>query len=515
MTITRISVAMTGEISRAFAAHLLRADGQEDVCLAVYQPSTGVQRSTALVTELILPERNERRVHGNASFTGDYVVRAAMRAAAQGGGVVVLHSHPGGTGWQSMSILDADAERSYAYLAHEMTGHELVGLTLAGSDHTWSARSWTAAGVPRLCESVRVVGEQLVVSWNSELRPAPRIRDTQVRTVSGWGRRTQDDIARLRVLVVGAGSVGLEVAIRLAATGIQHIGVMDFDTVEMVNLDRLIGATPLDALVYRSKADLARRLVTQAATAEDPKIAIHDLSVCEPEGYAVALDYDVVFSCVDRPWPRAVLNTLAYADLIPVLDGGIHIDPFADEGMRNATWRSHVMRPGRPCLVCIKQLDMGSVPLDRDGLLDDSTYIAGSDRGRQPGRQNVAALSVSVAATLLAQFVSLVAAPGGLGEPGALQYSLSTHTLEHLPYVSLENCFFEAGAASGDHRVPITGPHSLAEDERAHRVSVSRDPRVRVVRFIDASLSRVRNAIQRIASGWSSNQVDRPAGTAS
>jgi hypothetical protein len=58
---------------------------------------------------------------------------------------------------------------------------------------------------------------------------------------------------------------------------------------------------------------------------------------------------------------------LAYADLIPVIDGGIHIDPFPDQGMRNATWRSRVIRPGRPCLSCNKQLNLGLVALDREG----------------------------------------------------------------------------------------------------------------------------------------------------
>jgi hypothetical protein len=194
-------------------------------------------------------------------------------------------------------------------------------MTLAGVDQSWSARQWSAEADPSWCESVRVNDAHLRVFWNDDQRPPPRAQSTQIRTLSAWGGQTQADLARLRVLVVGAGSVGLDVAQRLAATGIQHVGIMDFDTVETSNLDRLIGARPLDARLSRAKVDLARRLARRAATAANPQITAHDMSVCTPEGHRIALDYDVIFSCVDRPWPRAVLNATAYADLIPVIDG--------------------------------------------------------------------------------------------------------------------------------------------------------------------------------------------------
>jgi hypothetical protein len=80
--------------------------------------------------------------------------------------------------------------------------------------------------------------------------------------------------------------------------------------------------------------------------------------------------------------------------------------------MRNGTWRSHVLRPERPCLVCNKQLDPATIQLDRQGVLDDPYYIAGAGRAARLGHENVALLSPSVSAALHAQFVSLVAAPG-------------------------------------------------------------------------------------------------------
>jgi hypothetical protein len=495
----RQSVAMAAQTARGLRTHLLRGDGQEDVTLAIYRPSTGTDRFSALIRAVYPPRPGERQVHGNASFTGKYVLRVAAAAAQERAGVVILHSHPGGAGWQRMSGPDADAERSYAYLAHRMTGLPLVGMTLAGGDGQWSARVWEPSGEATLCESVRVVDEILRVSWNEALRPAPRFRASQLRTMSAWGPRTQADMARLHVLVVGAGSVGLEVALRLVASGFEHVGVMDFDSVDLVNLDRLIGATRLDALLRTPKAEVAHRLMQRAATAENPVIPLFDVSICEPAGMSLALDYDVVFSCVDRPWARTVLNMLAYADLIPVVDGGVHIDPFRDEGMRNATWRSHVIRPGRPCLACNHQLDLGLVSADREGLLDDTEYIRRAAGLPRLARQNVAMLSVGVVSSVLSQFISLTVGPGGRGDPGPIQYLLSTHDLLHRPYVSQPNCYFEGSIAAGDQRLDLTGVHAAAEAERARRRQER--PGTRVIRLLNTAVVRASGALDRYAGG--------------
>ncbi len=104
---------------------------------------------------------------------------------------------------------------------------------------------------------------------------------------------------------------------------------------------------------------------------------------------------------------------MAMSDLIPVIDGGLAITPFEDGGMRNATWRAHVVTPERPCLQCNQQIDGAEVSRDRLGLYEDLGYIKAAGI-RPPSRENVSLLAPSVTASLLAQFVSLTIAPGGM-----------------------------------------------------------------------------------------------------
>ena len=478
--IARHSTAMSGTVADALNSHLVRTDGQEDLCFATWRPSTGRRRSTALVIETVLPREGERHVHGNASYEMTYALRAARQAADRGEGIAFLHAHPQGRGWQRLNDTDRRAEASIANLAREVTGLPLVGMTVATKEGSWSSRVWDQGRGREVSEtqseSVRVIDSRLRVTFNDELRPPPAPQATQRRTVHAWGERIQADLARLRVLVAGAGSVGLYIVESLARTGLEHIAVMDFDRVEFVNLDRLHAATHLDALLRRPKIDVARRMLRQASTASNPEPELFEFSVCEPAGLDELLDFDVIFSCVDRPWPRHVLNTVAYADLIPVVDGGLRLDPMPGGGLRNAVWRSQIVTADRPCLVCIGQYDPAHVQLERDGSLENPTYIAGLPAGSALRvNQNVSALSIAAASAMLNQFVSLVVAPGGLGDPGPLRHELARHQVELADVRScVSDCPYRRSVGDGDRRLDPSAPHPAAERMRSSDTRAAR-----------------------------------------
>ena len=437
-----------------------------------------------------MPKEGDRLVNGNVEFCGDYVLRAASQAADLGGGLAILHSHPMGKGWQLLSTFDRDAEASFAALAMEVTGLPLLGMTYACTDSAWSARFWStdphgAHDTP--CESVRVIGDQLNISWNPALVPAPSITTSQTRTVSCWGEATQADFARLRVVVVGVGTLGLDVALRFASAGVQRIGLLDFDTVETCNLDRLLDASAWDAWLGRSKLEHATRVLRRNATAQSFTVQRIDGSVCEPSTLAQLLDYDLVVCAIDdHPWPRSIINSIAYTDHIPVIDGGVHIDTFPESGgMRNATWRAHALRPGRPCMVCNAQLDLGSVQADRAGLWDDATYLAGIPAAGRPRSQNVGMFAAGASAGMLAQVVSFIAQPSGFGEPGPIRFSLSTHWLEHIGVETREHCVVESQGPIGDRRRVLCGEDKRARIEIARRQERAGRIIVRAMRILE------------------------------
>jgi molybdopterin/thiamine biosynthesis adenylyltransferase len=492
----RRSAALTTETHEALSAHLDRVDGQEDLTFALYRPSTGATRRTGIVHELLLPRGGERNVHGNVAFTGDYLLRALEEAADADAGLVLLHSHPGGSGWQGMSPDDIAAEHGNAGKALAMTGYPLLGMTLGTGEMSWSARFWERSGgrdfKRRDCETVRVVGHQMRLTFNEDLRPPPVLRQMQVRTVSAWGPKVQADLARLRIAVIGAGSVGSLVAEALARTGIEHIVLIDFDTVELHNLDRLLHATHRDVRLARSKVECLKRGLLHSATAADPRIDALEASVVEEPGLAAALDCDVIFSCVDRPWPRSALNFLAYAHLIPVIDGGIRVVA-KDERLVSADWKAHVAAPGRSCLECLRQYDPGLVAVERDGHLDDPSYIDGLPANHPLiSSENVFAFSASTASMEVLQLLSMLIAPSDIADIGAQNYHFVTGELDIDQQCCQPNCLY-AGQflATGDTTgLGVTGRHTAAEDERAARAERAARMTIRLRRWIDERLHR-------------------------
>jgi hypothetical protein len=471
------AAAMVTATHDILATHLLQHARDEDVCFALYRPSRGATRITGLVADPILPEDGERSVHGNASISPAYFERALGIALREGAGLAFLHSHTRRSrGWQRLSRDDIDTETLYAPRALAMTELPLLGLTLAG-DCFWSARVWEKAGrgdyAPRDCESVRIVGDRLQMSFHPRLRPVPPLRESLTRTISSWGEDVQADLARVHVGVVGLGNVGALIGEALARTGIEHATFIDFDTVKTVNLDRLLNATERDAEDGIAKVELARRAFLDHAAAANPAVQAFEWSVVEEAGFRAALDCDVLFSCVDRPWARAVLNFAAYAHLIPVVDGGIRVRT-KDGRIRSADWKAHVAVPGRRCLECLEQFNPAYVTLERQGDLDDPTYIDSlpEDSGLR-ANENVFAFGMAAASLELMQLLQMVVAPGGVADIGSQHYNFKTGLID----LDTEGC--KPGCPYSDQLVgqgedaffsPL-GEHPVAEEERAARRS--------------------------------------------
>jgi molybdopterin/thiamine biosynthesis adenylyltransferase len=130
-------------------------------------------------------------------------------------------------------------------------------------------------------------------------------RHIVLREVGGAG---QAKLLAARVLVVGAGGLGSPLILYLAAAGVGTIGIADFDSVSLSNLQRQIAHRTAD--IGRPKTESAR----DAALAINPGIRI--LPVAEriaPDNVARLLaDYDIVADGSDNFATRFLLNDACF-----------------------------------------------------------------------------------------------------------------------------------------------------------------------------------------------------------
>lgn len=468
------SVALTSALHAELGQHLVRDDGDEDLTFLVWKPSAGATRDTAILVESVLPADRERHVHGNVSFESSYFLRACKRAADLGGGVALIHSHPGARSWPGLSRDDHAAESGHAAQALQLTGYPLVGLTLAGGTRHYSARRWDRHAPrewgPLWASHVRVVGDRMSVSLPDG--PAQYAARRQRRTIDSWGLETQQMLGSLRIGVVGAGSVGSQVIEALVRTGIGNLLILDYDTVEHHNLDRILNATGDDAGRALGKAEVAATAARAHATHPQIEVMFSEHSAVESAGLELLKDCDLIFSCVDRPAGRATLNALAYAHLIPVVDGGVLVTP-GKRFMRGAEWRAHVAAPGRRCLECIGQYDPGLVQADRDGLLADPSYLARlPDDNPLKRSENVFAFSAAAAAELVLAALRMIVAPAGIADVGAQTFHFASGTTDLDARGCDPGCLYSDITASGDLAGrPNAHRHVAAEVARADRLA--------------------------------------------
>jgi hypothetical protein len=141
---------------------------------------------------------------------------------------------------------------------------------------------------------------------------------------------------------------------------------------------------------------------------------------------------------------------MAYAHLIPAVDGGIAARVKPDGRPLHIDWRIQTAGPEYGCQVCVGALRRSDVALDRDGKLDDSEYIAGLSEVERAAlsRRNVFPFGMSVAAHQVLQMVGLVTGLERVGGIGPQMYHAYPGCMEVREAACEDECEYQALTAS-------------------------------------------------------------------
>ena len=138
------------------------------------------------------------------------------------------------------------------------------------------------------------------------------------------GAAGQTRLLQSKALFIGAGGLGSPAALYLAAAGVGTIGIVDFDVVDLSNLQRQILHT--NDRVGERKVESARKTIN--ALNPDVTVITHEEMLVAENVDRIIAGYDVIIDGTDTFETRYLLNDAAVAKNIPV----IHASVFRFEG---------------------------------------------------------------------------------------------------------------------------------------------------------------------------------------
>ena len=181
------------------------------------------------------------------------------------------------------------------------------------------------------------------------------------------GSKGQRKLLDAKVLIVGAGGLGSPISIYLTLAGVGTIGIVDFDTVDLSNLQRQI--------LHRND-DVGRPKVESAIEAlhaynPDVNVIAHEEPLTSANAMDVIGGYDIIINGADNFPARYLVNDAAYLSGKPLVDGSILI----------FDGQATVFIPGEGCYRCLfpSPPPPGMVPNCAEaGVLGALTGLVGS-----------------------------------------------------------------------------------------------------------------------------------------
>ena len=122
-----------------------------------------------------------------------------------------------------------------------------------------------------------------------------------------------------KVLMVGAGGLGSPITIYLTLAGVGTVGLVDFDDVDVTNLQRQILHFNDD--IGRSKVESA--VETLKAYNPDTTVNVHEEPISSVNAMEIMKDYDVIVNGADNFPTRYLVNDAAYLSGKTLVDGSI------------------------------------------------------------------------------------------------------------------------------------------------------------------------------------------------
>jgi ThiF family len=337
---------MTGEQRAALKAHLLPGDGLESVAVAVCGIRHGFGRRIHCIHSIytIPVDDCSLRTPVRVSWSVLKAIPAINEAIRRGGSLLKIHSHPEGV--EEFSLFDDDSDRALFTAIGNISDGAVSGMSAVMTpDGRLFARAVSVEGdfshahVTVVSDDILFFGREIVADDDQATQ----------RTKQAFGDRTTAMLNSLRVGIVGCSGTGSWMIEMLARLGVGELVLVDPDSIERKNLNRIVNSMAADAKAGAKKVHVFERAI--AAMGLNTKVHSHPTDLAHPEVVEHLASCDILFGCVDSADGRELLNRIGTYYIVPYFDVGVRLDADGAGGISQVCAAIHYLLPGGSSLL--------------------------------------------------------------------------------------------------------------------------------------------------------------------
>jgi len=346
------------------------------------------------------------------------LLEVVNRANKEGMALVEAHNHPFSEDHVSFSYADLEGFSEFVpYILDSLK--KPYGATV-WSKKSFDGRVWKKSySNDEIIHEIRIIGKNITKYAAASIKlpkKKPKLTDRDNRQILALGKSGQVQISDTSVAIIGLGGIGSHVTQQLAYLGVRDFVLVDYDCMQIENLNRIVGAFPSD--IGKPKVEIAAKIIKSIAGHEKVRIVHLQKELRREDVLDHIKSCDVIFGCIDNDGARLILNELAISYMIPYIDSafGIHAEKCV---IREAGGRVVLVIPDGPCLLCCKDIDISEAsyflsPREEQIFNEKRGYVSGVNIPSP----SIISLDGIVASIAVTEFISLIT---GIRE--AIQYS--------------------------------------------------------------------------------------------
>ena len=346
------------------------------------------------VVEAVFPnhssyiDQGQSSLHLDGSFMRQMLLEVDSRMDVDS--IIDVHTHPFSAESARFSGIDDRDENAFVkYLDNEAA--DIFYASIVFSQNMYAARYWEMGNNSQAVCYPAIINTQ---------KASEQIRSFDEGTFSAQGNQIVGDMFNRSVLtlgldvmrtitqgqeisIVGVGGIGSIMAEHLIHMGFNKINLIDFDILEISNLNRVVGVKYSDATSKRLKVEAIRdnlQLINPQAV-----INAYPLNVFDVEVEYVIARSNWILVATDNHASRYHVQNLAFKYYVPFITSGVNIT-VENQRILDMSGEVILVHIGdRVCLNCLKRINYNEVAKVihpdsnvRVGLIN-SGYVKGKD----------------------------------------------------------------------------------------------------------------------------------------